>query len=115
MDDKTANIRMMELAAKAAGYDYRPAHGVIVLDGIPGNWNPLDNNGDALGLVAKLRLDVMWTEVDVEVTAALPPYASPERSEPSPFGICRLDNDPAAAMRRAIVVCAAKIGKRHGS
>ena len=37
----------LELAARAAGYDYNPRHGAIVADGMPVNWNPLADDGDA--------------------------------------------------------------------
>ena len=36
---------LLELAAKAAGYKYAKNGGYIVVDGIPGNWNPLADDG----------------------------------------------------------------------
>jgi hypothetical protein len=47
---------MLELAALAADHDYRPKYGVIVTDGIPGNWNPLADDGDALCLAVHLGI-----------------------------------------------------------
>ena len=41
---------LLERAAKAAGYEYAKHGGYIVVDGIPGNWNPLTDDGDALRL-----------------------------------------------------------------
>lgn len=95
--------RLLELAAKAADYDYRPKYGVIVVDGIPGRWNPLADDGDALRLAVKL---------DIEV-------------EPVPFGGRAIGRDfihgeqfdeespdRMAATRRAIVRAAAAIGEK---
>lgn len=96
--------RMLEMAAMAGGYQYMPANGCIVVDGIPGRWNPLADDGDALRLAVKL---------DIEV-------------EPVPFGgraIVRDDDDYGeqfdeessdrmAATRRAIVRAAAAIGEK---
>lgn len=44
------------LAAKAAGYEYAKFGGYIVVDGIPGNWNPLTDDGDALRLAVEIYL-----------------------------------------------------------
>lgn len=55
--------RMLELAARAAGYS--PARvtddGVILLRGIRVKWKPLEDDGDALRLaVAVPSLDLRW-------------------------------------------------------
>lgn len=55
---------LLELAAKAAGYDYRSPAGYIVVDGIPGNWNPLTDDGDALRLAVHLDMIVTVNRVD---------------------------------------------------
>lgn len=90
----------LELAAKAAGYEYAKHGGYIVVDGIPGNWNPLTDDGDALRLAVKLRV-----LVDVNHAAgALVMWHL--RSLVEPWG-----DDPYAAARRAIVRAAAEIGK----
>lgn len=60
---------LLELAANAAGYDYKPRHGAIVADGMPGNWNPLADDGDALRLAAKLLIDI--GQFPSEVVAAV--------------------------------------------
>ena len=47
---------LLELSAKAAGYKYAKNGGYIVVDGIPGNWNPLTNDDDAFRLAVQLSL-----------------------------------------------------------
>ena len=90
---------LLELAAKAAGYDYAKHGGYIVVDGIPGNWNPLVDDGDALRLAVKLELlsgPDFWWEMSVQCAmAAL-------RGE---------KQDPYATTRRSIVWAAAEIGR----
>ena len=56
--DAQEQRRLLELAAKAAGHQYAPHGGYIVVDGIPGNWNPLTDDGDALRLAEKCGLTV---------------------------------------------------------
>lgn len=93
---------LLELAAKAAGYDYAKHGGYIVVDGIPGNWNPLVDDGDALRLAVKLELlsgPDFWREMSVQCAmAAL-------RGE---------KQDPYATTRRSIVWAAAEIGRGMG-
>lgn len=93
---------LLELAAKAAGYDYKPLSGAIVVDGIPGNWNPLTDDGDALRLGAKLLLDVYSSEAcivaeDGNGVQCIEYMYGPE--------------DYASGWRRAIVSAAAAIGE----
>lgn len=83
MDDN----KLLELAAKAAGHKRRSA-----------NWNPLEDDGDALRLAVKLKLSVWfeerenheWTHI-VWVSPVFEPYTG----------------DVEAATRRAIVRAAA--------
>lgn len=100
MSDK----ELLELAAKAAGYAYSD----LSFDGEDGlqivgeyrkkNWNPLTDDGDALRLMVKLNLDVVfWVGF---VTAEY------ERE--------MYKDDPYAATRRAIVRAAAEIGRTMG-
>jgi len=93
---------LLELAAKAAGYEYAKHGGYIVVDGIPGNWNPLQDDGDALRLAVNLQIDVKhygyyvvaWFEGGFIGTGKIP------------YG-----DDTYAATRRAIVRAAAEIGR----
>jgi len=93
---------LLELAAKAAGYDYRPQNRVIVTDGIPSNWDPLTDDGDALRLAVKLELDIEHTNADVHAALSIPPFHR---------GAAGAGDDRAAATRRAIVRAAAAIGR----
>lgn len=106
---------LLELAAKAAGYDVvavgtaaRPAYR---FKGDIGNsqrcyFNPLTDDGDALRLAVKLHLTIDRSEIkpaavvycdyqDASFIQVIEPH----------------NNDPYAAARRAIVRAAAEIGK----
>ena len=103
MDDRT----MLVLAAKAAGYDYARHGGYIVVDGIPGNWNPITDDGDALRLASELHINIefvkgLTTKQFIEISAY-----------PSGRGDCLclepIGDDPNQAARRAITRAAAEI------
>ncbi len=96
---------LLELAAKAAGIEVvrtrldDPMNRDFLIKGTARNiahdmgpWNPLTEDGDALRLAVKLRVDINeardWYFTDAEY-----------------------DADPYAATRRAIVRAAAEIGK----
>ena len=97
MDDR----ELLELAAKAGGYNYKPQNGAIVVGGIPANWNPLTDDGDALRLAVLLSLliDTAYNGCTAVGSAALCEILEPH------------NGDPCAATRRAIVRAAAEIGK----
>ena len=105
-EDKT----LLEMAAKAAklkNYRYRPAedglHACIEYDDEDGCtvvWMPLCDDGDALRLAVKLRLDIDHHQFSVNVWDG---YIGTGRI---PSG-----DDPYAATRRGIVRAAAEIGK----
>lgn len=116
------NRELLELAAKAAGhkvlgyvegyddfYWYGPSWGLQV-EGVNGVWNPLEDDGDALRLAVKLKLEIdldgmaHWGPV-VTITAAH--WRKQKLS--GLFETC--NGDPYAATRRAIVSAAAEIGK----
>lgn len=65
-------------------------------------WNPLFEDGDALRLVVKLRMDVTFDVLDV--------FAFPADGSEGASATINVD-DPYAATRRAIVRAAAEIGK----
>ena len=93
---------LLELAAKAARYQYAKHGGYIVVDGIPGNWNPLTDDGDALRLAVKLRLHIEW-RADGRVAVSQGDEFS---------GIYEMESsreDVLAATRRAITRAAAQI------
>ena len=96
---------LLELAAKAAGYDdawWSEPFGYVLLRS-EGNraWDPLANDGDALRLAVKLEINVL---PNMEATSA---------RNPSYTKWCNEDarTDPYAATRLAIVRAAAEIGR----
>jgi len=99
----SAGRELLELAAKVA-----ELHGFWVdaglnvgSDAAPKIWNPLTDDGDALRLAVKLRMDVkQWNSLVIAVKA----WNS--HAEENTFTQC-----PYAATRRAIVRAAAAIGK----
>lgn len=98
---------LLELAARAAGYDYRPENGAIVVDGIPGNWNPLIDDGDALRLAIKMGVNLSLPSSPNQVFVQVGERGS------VPFALERIDGNPFSATRRAIVRAAAEIGKER--
>lgn len=105
---------LLELAAKAAKYEVRGYDEVsgylIVFDPARPSyralyWGPQHDDGDALRLAVKLRMNIVIT--------TLGPYA---RSEDAPSNWvdenCTAGDDYAAATRRVIVRAAAEIGKQ---
>jgi hypothetical protein len=99
---------LLELAAKAAGYEYWVTDGIDGLlvrgeDLLRRPWNPLHDNGDALALAVKCEI-------------AINPWAGKtvcwhERSKATTHETHDCSDDPYAATRRAIVRAAAEIGK----
>lgn len=110
---------LLELAAKAAGIDYKHDNwdwkhedhcafwSYDDLCTCGARWNPLDDDGDALRLAVKLGLDV-----EMHGGNSTHPYVCAfdcerniaEEVQPE-------DGDPYAATRRAIVRAAAEIGR----
>lgn len=111
---------MLELAAKAVGYhvDFSLC---ASFDGETyythdrgwhdGNhwWNPLIDDGDALRMAAKLRLDLCWNENEGPWEFNAWPQGGGMGSNECPSEGHGDDN--ASAMRKAIVRAAAEIGK----
>ena len=98
----TTDRELLELAAKAARYQYAKHGGYIVVDGIPGNWNPLTDDGDALRLAIKLRIDIITRDSSRETWAQAPM----QRTVLVPW-----EGNEYAATRLAIVRAAAEIGR----
>lgn len=96
---------LLELAARAAGY--------YITEGSQGyrtfycnggvEWNPLTNDGDALRLATKLRINVVYYEEVDSVAARRDLF-----NEESIFIVNALDD---YGVRNAIVQAAAEIGK----
>ncbi len=108
--------KLLELAAKAAGLkgryvDCSPPY-ITFAEGEPGSyrkvyWNPLLDDGDALRLAAKLRIDLEFDSVRV---FAFIPSDGGVRHRASEFYREHQDSE-AAATRRAITRAAAEIGR----
>jgi hypothetical protein len=103
---------LLELAAKAAGLATRPDWydallGVAVVSKeqpFADRWNPLEIDSEALRLAVKLRMDVQVWHDEVRCTTTHRATGDADATEAAG------DNLDAAA-RRAIVRCAAEIGK----
>ena len=111
---------LLELAAKAAGleihsYDpisnriYTPRSLPMLEGSYLHTWNPLTDDGDALRLAVKLRIDFYVGDDDGVATYA--GYFDPALNNRQRFAIERHGDDPYAATRRAIVRAAAEIGR----
>lgn len=89
---------LLELAAKAAGYE-RNSAGPIG----PCEWNPLEDDGDALRLAVDLRLDCCFFNDDIEIIS----WAG----NTGDMTVESDNGDRASCVRRAIVRAAAEIGR----
>lgn len=107
------DAELLELAAKAAGMDVRPfTNGLLCFwhqRGPAGavTWNPLADDGDALRLAVKLRLDVQFETGSVSITNVI------VHDEDGFEADCAymLADDATGATRRAIVRAAAALAK----
>ena len=92
---------LLELAAKAAGYNAFPSHANQMIES---GWNPLNDDGDALRLAVSIGIAIDPREYDLcgvcTVTEDGALFVEDPRSQ-----------EPGAATRRAIVRAAAEIGK----
>jgi len=100
---------LLELAAKAADYDvtYETGYLTFFRQDIVGRpiWNPLTDDGDALRLAVKLKMDIRPSE-ELQTIHIWSDVL--DRWIKEFYGDT---NDPYAATRRAIVRVAAEIGK----
>ncbi|WP_395026347.1 hypothetical protein [Comamonas odontotermitis] len=109
---KKTEHEMLVLAAKAAGIRIDPIDAAHEPKDWAA-WNPLADDGDALGLAVKLRLTVMvWSDGECASAAKTTPDGVP----PSVAGgwqaeSTRANGGLASATRRAIVQAAAEIGE----
>ena len=104
---------LLELAAKAAGIDARRLPDAWPDRFDNNQWNPLTDDGDALRLAVKLRLNIepnySW-EVQGDMTTSIP-HESVTCGFKWEDDWCEetCNDDPYAATRRAIVRAAAEI------
>lgn len=101
---------LLVLAAKAAGFDgfiSEWTHGPdwVIPGDDPITWNPLTDDGDALRLAAKLKIDIEWQATN--------PFPEPrvEAYQRNDEGSYFCADEPEENYRRAIVRAAAEIGK----
>jgi hypothetical protein len=88
---------LLELAAKAAGIEGRFQFGDMYIESADELWNPLTDDGDALRLAVKLKIDTFHYAMDVVCFADIEAIRE------------IYDEDPCSATRRAIVRAAAEI------
>ena len=112
----TTDRELLELAAKAADIEIdhwlvNPMIDVSVYDASEYRmWNPLTDDGDALRLAVKLKIDFYTGDDDGE--AAYAGFFDVTINNRQRFAIERFENsDPHIATRRAIVRTAAAIGE----
>jgi hypothetical protein len=113
--EAVSDRELLELAAKAAGYDYEctshtgypedEQHQIRSASGSLIDWNPLTDDGDALRLAVKLGIAVQCHLHDGEGYALAGAGQIPNAVDIRP------NDDPYAATRRAIVRAAAEIGR----
>lgn len=105
---------LLELAAKAVGLTFMFRQGLPCKHEPSNNklfanlhvlgwkvWNPLENDGDALQLASILSMDIFINQITVVV----------EYGDIHTIVSCSGKHDRLSATRRAIVSCAAEIGK----
>ncbi len=109
-----SDVELLDMAAKAANYEVEKSssggypHLLVISRGRKGGiykteWDPLENDSDALRLAVKLRLDVRVGSADTEAA----PYTSNGWSHKG--AIESHAGDSLAATRRAIVRAAAEM------
>lgn len=103
---------LLEMAAKAAGLQISLVNDFFYVGTGTGHatyWNPLDDDGDALRLAAKLRISIDHNRPadHQRWVAAYDGYYLPVSSVEDEFE----ESERPAATRRAIVRAAAEIGK----
>lgn len=106
---------LLELAVKAAGEYHgvwsNKANAFIKPYGEDFiEWNPLTDDGDALRLAVKLRIEIGFDPKAVQTTSITHAHEVDGQTI-CPWAWAELTPDPYAATRRAIVRAAALIGK----
>lgn len=104
--DSISDRELLELAAKAVGYwnkEFNCFNG-------PLSWDPLKNDADAFRLMVQLKLRINYdTVIEYDVVEVLGPEQDDFSCDCTTYTI---EDDQCAAVCRAIVHAAAKIGKQ---
>ena len=109
--EQLTDDELLRLAAKSCGLSIVYSDNLggfsigIPYTGSDERWNPLDDDRDALRLAVALRLTISWDRFNDDDYVNITP---PHTHQGYDFIV---DQDPNAAMRRAIVRTAAEIGK----
>lgn len=102
---KSEDRKLLELAARAAGYNYSTEYGCCFDDEYPQGyeWNPLTDDGDALRLAVELNMVVRAFK-----------HISDAQPLGCQHGVTEMNDnkDPYATTRRSIVRAAAEIGRQ---
>ena len=93
MDDS----KLIELAAKSIGLTLK--YNYLGGQDASQSWDPLEDDGDAFCLAVKLRIEFRCSDILGQASARMNDFES----------IVEIDGDEYAAIRRAIVLVAAKI------
>jgi len=109
---------LLELAAKAAGYDVVFVHDnkIPMRRDVPNRkgmkvWNPLEDDGDALRLAARVGISISFDEItDAEPHGVSAAWLGSEE-DGGVFEFQQFRRDRESATRRAIVRAAAEIGR----
>jgi hypothetical protein len=102
--EKQSDRELLELAALAAGVDLDWIAGATKMKNRGKCWNPLTDDGDALRLAAKLKLNI---EYDA------PNYVTAWNHEDADYThMVAINDDLIGATRKSIVRAAAEIGRR---
>lgn len=113
-----ADRELLELAAKAAGYEWdwfgHKFH-IAIEHPMWTTWNPLTDDGDALRLAVRLSADVTQHADDLPACVSVT-IIGPDSAAPADYAhvVEPHGNDQFAATRRAIVRAAAEIGRNLG-
>jgi len=106
----TKDSELLELAAKAAGYLVTPSPLGNLMIAEPGRgqrlWNPLLLDGDALRLAARLRLQIIPGKHQGDGCSV-----NPTRHGTPGVTAFVESKDMLEQMKKAIVLCAAEIGR----
>ncbi len=109
---------LLELAATAAGYEwrkdiaeYRNDRGIVglwIINPVATGWNPLDTDGDALRLAGLLNIDLEINDMGIDT------WVNAENYDDGVHVYEECGDDKMVSIRRAIVLAAAELGKRTG-
>ena len=109
----SSDKKLLILAAKGAGIEL--SYGKVPYTSFDGlakgwkDWNPLTNDGDALRLAVKLRIDIQFSFAAIQINCDIYDWAEKAvKVDVQEDG----HEDPYAATRRAIVRAAAEIERK---